>query len=268
MLYICHQLIIRKVRIILLSIVLLLFTSCERILNFEIIGDGKYSEPVLQKLSSFSRIDFYDDFELEIRQAEQQQVYVQAESNLLRFVTTEVSDEQLLIQRLPNYTLVPRHPIKIVIETPDLKEISIYGKGKLLIDTLGIQSLSLNIYSRSNVKIQAVRIQDFKLLSNSGGEIDIEGEFSSLNFRQAGSGSSQIRGLAEDALLVQEGSGIIKARDLYPVYLTVSLFGSGLVYCRALNYFSVLIEDNGRILYTGSEPDSKDIKGEGRLIRN
>lgn len=251
---------------LLLILVSTFFVACEGILNIEIIGDGQPSDPILQRVGQFTSIDLYDSFELEIRSSDKQEVYIQAESNIVRYVNADVTDGRLFIQRLPNYDLVPRFPIKIIVTTPVLEEVNIYGNGKLLIDSLEIPALKLNIYSRAKSELQDVLIDQLQLLSNSGGSVALDGVFRDLSFRQAGSGTSTITGYSDIARIIQEGSGIITANDLYANNINVSLFGSGLIYCRGLDGFSVLINDNGLVYYTGAEPDLIDIKGSGNLV--
>lgn len=254
----------RKLLLILVSTFLV---ACEGILNIEIIGDGQPSDPILQRVGQFTSIDYYDSFEVEIRSSDKQEVYIQAESNLVRYVNTDVNNGRLLIQRLPNYDLVPRFPIKVIVNTPVLEEINVFDNGKLLIDTFETPSLDINIYSRANAELRDVVIDQLQVLSNSGGKIVADGVFRQLNFRQAGSGISTISGFSDSSIIIQEGSGIITAEGLYSNNNIVSLFGSGLIYCRGLDRFSILIKDNGRIYYTGAEPDPIDIKGSGTLIR-
>jgi hypothetical protein len=241
--------------------------SCEGILNLEIVGDGNFVS-IKRNFASFSEIDFYDAFELEIRQSDHegfQEVTVQADANLLRYITTEVNDDRLTIQRMPNYDLFPRKPIRVIVYTDDIALIDVYGNGILFMDSLEVGKLVLNVYSRATVKMNGLEVVDFSVLSNSGGTIQLNGQFDQLQIRQAGSGKAHIEGSALKAEVIQEGSGIIDARTFFTDNISVSLFGSGLIYYNSGTYSSVSIDGNGRVYYSGYKPESITIKGEGRL---
>lgn len=255
-------------RYFLISILLLLLVSCEGILNLEIIGDGNSVSPVRRNLDAFSEIEFYDAFELEIRHSDQQEVFVQADSNLLRYITTEVDDQRLTIQRLPNYDLFPRQPIRVVVYTPDIKVIDVHGNGTVLVDSLNAATLELNIYSRATVVMKGLEVISLAILSNSGGTIQLDGGFEHLLFRQAGSGHAELVGRAQEAQIIQEGSGIVDAQTLVTDSTLVRLFGSGLIYFLSGDFSSVSIEGNGRVYFSGSDPKHTSIQGGGSLFRN
>jgi len=250
-----------------LSIWLIFFVSCEGILNLEVIGDGN-SAQVRPDLDPFSEIEFYDAFELEIRHSDQQdhqEVLVQADSNLLRYITTEVNDDRLTIQRLPNYDLFPRQPIKVIVLTPDISTIDVYGNGIVFLDSLDVDGLELNVYSRATVKMCGLKADAFSVLSNSGGNLQLEGQFKKFVLRQAGSGHTKLVGQAIEAEVIQEGSGLVDALDFFTDSITVSLFGSGLIYYNSVAHSSVNIQGSGRIYYSGLKADSIKIEGGGRL---
>lgn len=254
-------------RYIYLTILLLFLVSCEGILNLEIVGDGNFVS-IKRNLASFSEIEFYDAFELEIRQSDHeglQEVTVQADANLLRYITTEVNDDRLTIQRMPNYDLFPRKPIRIIVYTDDIALIDVYGNGIVFMDSLDLGKLVLNVYSRATVKMNGLEVVDFSVLSNSGGTIQLNGQFDQLQIRQAGSGEAHIGGSALKAQIIQEGSGIVDALDFVPDDIAVSLFGSGLIYYNSGTYSSVSIDGSGRVYYSGYKPESITIKGGGRL---
>ncbi len=260
-------------RYVYLFIWLIFLGSCEGILNLEVIGDGNSVSRVRHNLAPFSEIEFYDAFELEIRHSDQQdkqEVRVQADSNLLRYIVTEVNGDRLIIQRLSNYDLFPRQPIKVIVLTPDISIIDVYGNGLVFLDSLEVGGLELNVYSRATVKMRGLKVDDFSVLSNSGGNLQMDGQFEHLVFRQAGSGHASLAGSAnKKSKVIQEGSGIVNALDFFSDSIEVSLFGSGLVYYNSVAYSSVTINGSGRVYYSGSEtPNSISIEGGGRLYKH
>jgi hypothetical protein len=255
-------------RTVFISIWLILLVSCEGILNLEVIGDGNLVSPVRRNLNAFSEIEFYDAFELEIHHSTRQEVSIQADSNLLRYITTEVIDDRLIIQRLPNYDLFPKKPIRILIYSPDIREIDVYGSGSVTADSLKADRLELNIYSRARVSMKSLEVNSLSVLSNSGGSLFVDGWYDKLFFRQAGSGHAELKGGARDAQIIQEGSGVVEARSLFTDSVFVRLFGSGLIYFRSGEYSSVSIEGKGRVYFSGSDPQQTSIEGGGSLFQH
>ncbi|GAO30530.1 hypothetical protein JCM15548_12812 [Geofilum rubicundum JCM 15548] len=234
----------------------------------EVIGDGNSVSPVRRNLDAFSEIEFYDAFELEIRPSAQQQVFVQADSNLLRYITTEVNDDRLTIQRLSNYDLFPRKPIRVLVHTPDISTVDVYGNGIVTIDSLNAASMELNIYSRATVGLNGLEVETMSILSNSGGSIYLDGLFENLLFRQAGSGHAELRGRAGTAQIIQEGSGVVDAQPFLTDSVSVRLFGSGLIYFLSGEFSSVSIDGKGRVYFSGTDPKHTHIEGGGSIFRN
>lgn len=249
-----NQVVIHLNRLVFGGILLVMLASCEGILNIEVVGDGKSVEPQERVHPSFTSIEFYDDFTLQVRQGENQQVQVQADANLLSYIHTEVVRGTLLIRRLPNYTLIPREPVVITVTTSRLDLLEVFGDGRVYIDSLKTDLSDLKFYARSSVKASGLEVDHLKVWSNGGGVIDLEGNFGEFQLRQVGSGSIIVRGHADKARLIQEGSGKIEAGDLAADYLNVGLNGSGLVYCRSLSYLGIEIEGSGRVFYRGAAP--------------
>ncbi|WP_088655033.1 GIN domain-containing protein [Geofilum rhodophaeum] len=246
--------VVNSYRFVFGGILLLMLASCEGILNIEVVGDGKSAEPQERVHAAFTSIEFYDDFTLQLKPGDQQQVQVQADANLLAYIHTEVLRGTLLIRRLPNYTLIPREPVVITVTTSRLDLLEVFGDGWVNIDSLQTDLSDIKVYARARVKARGVEADHLKVLSNGGGVIDLEGGFGELQLRQVGSGSLLVRGHADKARLIQEGSGKIEAGDLAADYLNVGLNGSGLVYCRSLSFLGIEITGSGRVFYRGAIP--------------
>jgi len=242
--------------------------SCEGIINLEVIGDGNFVSQNRVNLDYFTELEFYEAFDLDICYSDEQYVAVKGDSNLLKYVTTEVVDGRLTVESLSNYDIFPRQPIRIVVGTNDINTIDIYGSGDVYIDSLYLNKLVLNVFSRAKVKITNLEVDQLLLFSNGGGNIFFDGNAEKLNLSQFGSGNASIQGYANYAQIIQEGSGIIDAKLFSTNNIDVLLFGSGLIYFSSDNDSFVSIEGIGRVYYSGSEPDSISVEGEGGLYKN
>src|SRR5690554_182873 len=110
-----------------------MLACCEGILNIEVVGDGKSVEPQERMHPCFTSIEFYDDFTLQVRHGENQQLQVQADANLLSYIHTEVVRGTLLIRRLHNYTLTPSAQVVITVATSRLDLLQVFEDGRVYI---------------------------------------------------------------------------------------------------------------------------------------
>jgi len=241
--------------------------SCDEIFNVEIIGDGNLKTE-RRSTGVFTGIFLDTDIEVVISEGTARELIVEADSNLLQYVSTEINNGILEIGEKSNFSIVPRHSVKVFVKVPSgFSEIEVINGGVVRIDSMQISRLDVRVYGVSQFITDSLNCPDFHLLTEGSTLTKITGIFENFTIYQKGSGNTLLKGEADNGEVVLEGSGKIDAIDLLMKDADLRLYGSGLIFCRVSGVLRTLIEGMGRIYYYGMPGElSKDVSGGGLVL--
>jgi hypothetical protein len=135
------------------------FGSCNEILNVDVVGDGNLKTDTIRNISSFSSVFLDTEFELVISSSEQQKIWVEADSNLLAFLTMQNVDGQLNITSKPNFNIAPRLPVRIYLEVPPgFSDVEVINGGSVIADSLVFENDHFNLSVFGVSEFQGVRM--------------------------------------------------------------------------------------------------------------
>jgi hypothetical protein len=252
------------------SILLLLLTgisSCDELLSVDIVGDGNLKTEG-RSLGTFDRLYLESDFEVVLKNGDLS-VVVEADSNLLSYVLTEVTDEELDISVKPNFKIIPRQrKVHVYVTVPQsFSGIDIINGGKVVADSLIVNSLDVQVYGVSSFFSDTIYCPHLKLETEGSTSVDINGSFEELSVRQRGSGNLNLSGISDVSEVVLEGSGKINAKSMKMQDTDIRLYGSGLIFCRVNGLLNAMISGSGRIYYYGDPSElKKEITGKGLIL--
>lgn len=194
--------------------------------NDDISGSGDLTTEIRQ-VPSFNAIENEGAMDIYVVVGEEQSVEVIGDDNILRYLETEVEDNELSIELEDgrNYNNID---IEVFITVPSLRSIENEGSGQVEIENI-----------------------------NSTTTFQVDNE---------GSGNIQLSGLASRLELENEGSGDIMAFDLNTQISKISLEGSGNVEISCSDLLEVEIEGSGNVYYLGSPEINSEIQGSGAVI--
>lgn len=244
------------------------FLSCDEFLTVDIVGDGNVKNEIREP-SFFDEIQLLNsDFELILRSGEERKVVVETDSNIVSYVTTEVSGNQLIIGKKVNFNLLPRESVKIVVFYPDKGlEVEVVNGGILKTDSLILDRFEASVYGMSQMQTDTLRCTTIKLFSEGGANVKLKGVFENLDVHQQGSGNLLISGSSSFADFLLEGSGKIDSREMVIVNADIQLYGSGLILCKVTSSLNTKINGGGRIYYYGMPENlQKEIEGDGLVL--
>ncbi|MGQ1889947.1 GIN domain-containing protein [Thermophagus sp. OGC60D27] len=241
-------------------------SSCEDIFSVEILGDGNIrSEKRI--VGEIDRVLLESDFDLQIRQGLSGSLTVEADSNILSYVVSEVNNGTLELGVKQNFSIVPRQSVRITLEAGNLSEVAIINGGRVQVDTFRTSFLRVNVYEVSTFKADSLICENLAVVAEGSTTVAISGNFDNLWLHQIGSGNMQLKGKANEGDVVVEGSGMIKAGELGMANGDLRLYGSGLILCRVSGLLKTYIDGNGRIYYYGMPENlTKEISGEGLVL--
>lgn len=259
------KLVLNRFLIFSISISSVYLWSCEGILKLELTGDGNI---IVQKryINSINEVELTEDFLLEIIQSDTRKLKVEADSNLMSYIETIVEKEKLIIQRKSNFALSPRKQVKITLMVEGLEKV-VATSGIIVCDTLNFNNFEINSFGSANVTSRCITSSNFYYYTEGGTSALLNGCFGTFKIRQLGSAESTLSGSAENLQIVQEGSGKVEAYKLQVPDVSISLFGSGLVFCNATEQLKVVIKGKGRVYFVGNPSVISNIEGGGALIQ-
>lgn len=206
---------------------------------------------VARNVGEFTEISILYPSDVTIRQGEVQSVKITADDNLLPQLSTEVRSGRLTIEnneRSWAKRVNSTEPVQIIITVNDLSQIDFDSAGKVLVDQLSVDELSLNL--------------------SGAGEIT----FASLAARQltvtiSGAGSIQADGNAETLHLEIDGLGSFNGDGFYATNADISINGAGSATLHVERQLKAEINGAGSINYYGSPDVQKGINGLGSVKR-
>lgn len=174
-------------------------------------------------------------------------VAVEAESNLMKYILTEVKDGTLKVRRKKGFRLKTEETPKIYITMPDLQDISFDGAGSF--ETKGV-------FEAENVALKI----------SGGVEIDLNLDCNSLRTELSGAADFDLEGSAERFSINTSGAGSIDAEDFVTEFSKINVSGAASVKVHTTDRLEARISGVGSIRYAGNpENIDKHVSGLGSI---
>ncbi|MBB3054902.1 head GIN domain-containing protein [Mucilaginibacter gotjawali] len=220
------------------AVIVLLATSGVSIAKSHPSVTVNFSEIVDRHLSGFHAVDVAGSFDVYITQGSTESVKVEAPSDIISRIITEVDGGVLKIYNKHdtfNWGDLWGHHKKIVVYVvaKNLNSISLTGSG--------------DAFFKEGISSNALRLS----ISGSGdmtGRVDAK----NLDCSITGSGDMKLSGRAETSGVSLVGSGDFTARNLLTVNCAVRVSGSGDAQVNVSERIDASVSGSGDIRYTGS----------------
>lgn len=173
-------------------------------------------------------------------------VEIEAESNLIPYIETDVYGSELRIRVAPRRNIDPNYPIMVYVHAPMVNSIHISGSGTVVCDTV--------VASYMDVKI------------SGSGQVTLPVVCDNLNARISGSGDVFLSGTADRGDFDISGSGNIYSYNLEQSECIADISGSGNMYLNVTDFLDVRISGSGNVYYVGTPAVSTSITGSGTVI--
>jgi hypothetical protein len=246
--------------LIVLSAALMIVAACGKSI-IPIKGNGNV-ETETRILSGFSKIDNEGAYEVYIIQDDQSEVAIEAESNLIPHIRTEISGSTLRIYSKEN--LKTHYTIKLYIHTPDVNGVTLSGSGLIDLGEVHTDNLEVELSGSGDIK-GTVYADQLGIGINGSGTANIGTVTNSLDTYISGSGDMYFGGAANTANFKISGSGSVRAYELEIKTCYTNISGSGDMYLHVIDYLDVKISGSGSIYY-GYPQVTTDISGSGQVV--
>lgn len=199
-----------------------------------------------RNLNNFNQVRASGSFDVDIHKDSVYRVEINAEENIIPYITTELSGEVLHIGIKNHFNLKPNYPIHVDVYLPALTGAHLSGSGSVTTETFDVPSMDASVSGSG----------DFVLKTNTH----------QLYVDISGSGSFDLEGSADQAELNISGSGDIHGLNMVTDTCDATISGSGNMYVNVIDRLNVHISGSGNIYYMGNPAMNLSISGSGKVI--
>ena len=185
-----------------------------------------------EEVSGFNRIRIETFGEFIIQQGNQESLSIEAPRDYLRYVTTEVENNELIISTRRGFFGTPIERVTFTLTVKDLNKVSLSGAGAIKIFKLDTDDLEVDLTGAGSVEIDHLSADNLDINLTSAGAIVVAGEVDNQQVNISGVGSYEagdLRSNNTNILLTGAGSAVVWAEGSLDVNVTgvgsISYFG-------------------------------------------
>lgn len=264
--YVTKKTYMRTHVLIIMAVLTVIASSCIMIGNC-IDGNGNTITEE-RTVASFTSVSNETSFEVIYRRSDVVSVTVEAESNIIPYIETDVHSGSLEIRttrgtRCIDYTVKP----VIVVTSPFVNEVVNAGSGDIFAGPLEGEEVRIIVSGSGDIVTGSVSCTTADLIISGSGELKTGAvEADDVKITMSGSGNLDTSGNTLTARYILSGSGILFAEDLVTDDTHVTISGSGSVYTTVLQSLDAVISGSGNIYLYGDPDVSVSRTGSGKII--
>jgi hypothetical protein len=257
---------VMKTLVITWTVLLAALTSCTALFDcIEGNGDLKSEE---RSASSFTSIANTTSFHVIYVKGGEHSIRVEAESNLLPYIETDISGGALEIRTIRGTNCL-RYSIQpvITVTAPVINELVNSGSGDMVAGPLEGEEVKLIASGSGDITAGGISGDDVTVIVSGSGNVATEEIVAtSIRATMSGSGDLTVSGEASSARYILSGSGQVVAGNLVAGEAIVTISGSGSVYTTVIDNLDAIISGSGNIYLSGNPQVSLTRTGSGRII--
>jgi len=227
-------------------------------------GNGKV-ETDRRDVSAFTSVSVSGSGTLRVHEGSRN-VEIIADSNILPYITTEVSGGVLKIGLKPLTSITRATKMEYDVTVPSLEGVRLSGSGDAYVDAFSGDRFSAAVSGSGGVKAD-LDYDSVELSVSGSGGFDVALEAKSLSVSCSGSGKIYLKGAADKAGIAISGSGDVLARNLSTKKTDARVAGSGSVEIRAADELKAALSGSGDVRYWGNPKVDSRVAGSGRVKR-
>lgn len=213
--------------------------------NSKKISGNKEVTNQTRSVGNYDRIAVTGMMDVQLVAGSEGRIDLEAESNLMEYIETEVNGGQLKISVKKGINLEPsrNYPIKIVVPFEDLDAVTLTGSGHI---------------KNSDV----IKARSFKVNVTGSGNMNLNLDVEELEGFVTGSGDVKLQGNSRNFHCSVTGSGDFLGYDLRAERVKASVTGSGDIELTVQDELEARISGSGDIKYRGN-PNKENFKTSG-----
>jgi hypothetical protein len=203
-----------------------------------------------REVSGFDRVDFSTVGELTITQGERESLTIEAESNVMRRIKTEVRGDTLHIDMKSGFpwiwNIIPTKPIKYELTVRELSDVDLSGLGSIYAGGIEADRLNLGITGAGQIVIRSL----------SADALEVE---------HTGVGKCELSGQVRRQEVILTGAGDYDAADLESERAEVTVTGLGKTTVWVTEDLDIVLSGAGKVSYYGHPAVSQEVTGLGKV---
>ncbi len=204
-----------------------------------------------RSVSNYDRISVTGMMEVQLIAGKEGRIDLEAESNLMEYIDTEVNGGHLKISVKKGYNVQPsrNYPIKLVVPFESLEALALTGSGHIR-------------------NTDVIKSRNFKVSVTGSGNMNLNLNTEVLNGSLTGSGDVKLTGRTTDLKCSVTGSGDFLAFDLKADSVDANVTGSGDIQISVKNELNARVSGSGDIYYMGN-PEKQNFRttGSGKITK-
>ncbi len=249
----------RKIIVVFIVLVIAALASADIV-----IGNGKIATE-RRVLPAFRSISINGSGTLRVHRGAQK-VEIASDSNILAYITTSVSGDELKIGVEPFNSIMKASRLQFDVTLPELAGIVVTGSGDVYIDSFNGNAFTASVSGSGGIKANLNYTAVTLNCSGSGG-FDVAVKAGRLDLRCSGSGDAFIGGSADRTEVAISGSGTLAGRGFTVGDARITISGSGEAEIRATKSLDVVVSGSGSVKYWGTPTINQRVNGSGRISR-
>ena len=210
-------------------------------------GSGNVIEET-REVRDFSRVRLAGFGRLYIERGETESLRIEAEDNLLQYITTEVKGEELDIRWQKNILVTNHEPVNFYLTVKTLDTITLDGAGDIEAPDMRAETFAVNANGAGNFELLNLEADALVVTVSGAGNVTVTGEVMAQTVK--------INGL-----------GYYQALDLESETAQVEINAAGSATVRVSDDLNATINGAGSIDYYGNPTVSQHVNGVGRISR-
>ncbi len=225
-------------------ICLMYFTSCT---NFHAIDGNHNVVTETRNIASFTEVRSEGSYDVYLIHDSVFYAQVVAEENLIPYIMTEISGEELVIKTHDHRNLRNHSAMRIYIHAPYVNSITLEGSGKIDCDSISANYFSILLDGSGDILLSNTSCNKIKTKISGSGKVELAGNANETDFDISGSGDIYSQSLVQDTCFAD-------------------ISGSGSMYVNVNKFLDVHISGSGKVHYYGNQVVNTDITGSGMVI--
>lgn len=216
-----------------------------------------------RQVGNFHQVVNEGEFDVYIIQDGLEEVVIEAESNLIPLIRTQIEGSALVIDTKDN--LQSHYPMKVYVHAKEIDEVTLSGSGLMHAEDIVTGDVEISLSGSGNILFFGTA-QDVKCSISGSGSMDLGLTCMELNADISGSGEMEVVGAGNKGDYDISGSGSIRAYDFILQECYANISGSGSIYVNVEDYLNVDISGSGSVYYIGTPVIESKITGSGSII--
>ncbi len=218
-----------------------------------VTGRGRYVSRDVHNLPAFYAVEVRGDIEVDFMQDKNASVTVSGRENLVELSQVQVKDGVLVVAFKRPVRVRGEYELRVAVRAPELTAVTASQSGEFdLRGSLDTPQLELTTDQDSDISMDYVNADTITATAYDRSDIEL-GRVHAQQIHATAEGRSDVdlSGAAEEAVLVNNGSGEIDADDLRAVTVRATANASGKIKVNASDALYAEANGRGRIEYRG-----------------